>query len=220
MCKCKQCNVTLRDDTQICPLCRCVVEQDIPGENTYPDVRFTEKQLKKISNILFFALLLISVSLLTINYSVSHGSWWCIIPIAAMIYAYLILRITIVGESGYRAKIMTLALFTVLLVILIDVLTGFRRWSVNYVFPGGLLLVDATIVVLMVVNLRNWQSYIIFQLGMILLSFAPLLLWRWEIITNPLLSFIALGVSIFLFLGTLIIGDRRARIELRRRFHI
>ena len=41
-----------------------------------------------------------------------------------------------------------------------------------------------------------------------------------HIVTHPGLSELAFGISVFLFLGTLIIGDRRARLELKRRFHV
>lgn len=47
-----------------------------------------------------------------------------------------------------------------------------------------------------------------------------LILCQLEVITRPLISWIAFGVSAFLFLGSYIIGDRRAKIELKRRFHV
>ena len=40
------------------------------------------------------------------------------------------------------------------------------------------------------------------------------------IVTAPILAVLAFAFSAALFLGTLIIGDRRARTELRRRFHV
>jgi len=41
-----------------------------------------------------------------------------------------------------------------------------------------------------------------------------------HIVTRPLLSLIALVSSGVLFLGTVLLGDRRAKNELKRRFHI
>lgn len=220
MAKCKRCNVSIRDDTQVCPLCRCVVEQDGPGENTYPDVHITVRRLKRISNVCLFVLLMASASLLLVNYTWSPGWWWSLIPVAAMAYGYLLLRFAILSEHGYRTKLVVLVLLGVALVVLIDVLTGFHRWSVNCVLPSGLMLVDCIVVVMMLVNRRNWQSYLVLQIGMILLSLVPLLLWWLDVVTWPMLSVIGFGVALFLFLGSLIIGDQRARVELSRRFHI
>ena len=37
MSKCKNCNVEILDDSQICPLCHSVLEEGEEGHNTYPD---------------------------------------------------------------------------------------------------------------------------------------------------------------------------------------
>ena len=76
------------------------------------------------------------------------------------------------------------------------------------------------IVFLYVKKIVFWQSYIMWQIFMILCSFVPIILYLTGIIYVPYLALAALGTSVFLFLGTLIIGDRRARVELKRRFHI
>ena len=55
---------------------------------------------------------------------------------------------------------------------------------------------------------------------MILCSVVPLVLYAVGIVTAPILALLAFAFSTALFLGTLIIGDRRARTELRRRFHV
>ena len=53
-----------------------------------------------------------------------------------------------------------------------------------------------------------------------LCSFVPIILYLTGIIYVPYLALAALRNVCILFLGTLIIGDRRARVELKRRFHI
>lgn len=220
MSRCRQCKVEIKDETQVCPLCHCVLEQGGEPHDTYPDIRPMVKRLMLAGRIYLFVILVISAVLFAVNYETFHGTWWSGIVIASFAYLYLILRFAIIEDAGYRSKIAVLTLFGVVFVVLIDFLTGYEGWSVNYVIPGGILLVDVGIVILMLVNMRNWQSYLLFQIAMIICSLIPLLLWRFEIITRPLLSLIALGVSVFLFLGSYIIGDRRAKTELKRRFHV
>lgn len=55
---------------------------------------------------------------------------------------------------------------------------------------------------------------------MVLCSVVAIILSLVQIITDSMLSVVALNVSVILLLGTLIIGGRRARVELKRRFHI
>ena len=79
---------------------------------------------------------------------------------------------------------------------------------------------DIAILVVMIINFRNWQSYMMTQILMILLSIIPLVLLAVGVIDNKYMAIAAMAASLFLFLGTLIIGDKRARTELQRRFHI
>jgi FlaA1/EpsC-like NDP-sugar epimerase len=137
-----------------------------------------------------------------------------------MLYGYIVLRYAIIGTSGYRAKTLVLTILAVLMLITIDFLHGYNGWSVNYVFPAGIILVDVGILVVMAVNNKNWQSYMMQQIFMIICSAVALVLCKVGVITSPIVSIIAMNVSVIIFLGTLILGGRRARVELGRRFHI
>ena len=122
--------------------------------------------------------------------------------------------------DGYIAKTIVLTLIAILILIAIDFVNGYRGWSVRYVFTAAIILVDVGIIICMIVNRRNWQSYMMWQIFMILCSIVPVILIFTGIVTAQLFALIAFAFSLFLFLGTLIIGDRRARVELKRRFHV
>ena len=204
MSRCKQCNVEILDETERCPLCHSVLEKTVEVENMYPNVRTMTRRLALLSRIYLF----------------DSEMFWSAIPGLAMLYGYLVLRYAILGKSGYKGKIIVLTLIAILMVVAIDFVVGYRGWSVNYALPSAILLVDAGILILMCINRRNWQSYMMWQIFMILCSVVPLVLYAVGIVTAPLLALLAFAVSAALFLGTLIIGDRRARTELRRRFHV
>lgn len=220
MSRCRQCNIEILDETERCPLCNSVLEYTIEVENMYPDVRMMTRKLKIISRIYLFCAMLAEVIMLYVNWVTDSEIWWSAITGLSLFYVYLLLRYAILGKSGYKSKIIVLTLIGVLMVIAIDFVVGYRGWSVNYALPAGILLVNLGILVLIVVNRRNWQSYIMWQIFMILCSLIPLVLWLRGIITHPLVGWIAIADSVFQFLGMLIIGDRRARVELKRRFHI
>lgn len=217
--KCEKCNVIIRDDSNVCPLCRCVTSGE-GGENTYPDIRLTVRRLKKLSRIILFCILMVSAIVLSLNLKFYDGTLWSLIVIGAMAYGYHILRFVVISSYGYRSKVFSLVIYGVLLVVLIDWVTGFNKWSLDYVLPGGLMLVDGIILLMMLINIRSWQSYIPLQILTLVVSLSPFLLWALGLITHPLLSIIALAISFFFFIGTLMIGDRRAVVELKRRFHI
>ena len=220
MSRCKQCNVEILDETERCPLCHSVLEKTVEVENMYPNVRTMTRRLALLSRIYLFVAILVEALLIDLNVLSDSGLFWSAIPGLAMLYGYLVLRYAILGKSGYKGKIIVLTLIAILMVVAIDFVVGYRGWSVNYALPSAILLVDAGILILMCINRRNWQSYMMWQIFMILCSVVPLVLYAVGIVTAPLLAVLAFAFSAALFLGTLIIGDRRARTELRRRFHV
>ena len=220
MSRCKQCNVEILDETERCPLCHSVLEKTVEVENMYPNVRTMTRRLALLSRIYLFVAILVEALLIYLNVLSDSGMFWSAIPGLAMLYGYLVLRYAILGKSGYKGKIIVLTLIAILMVVAIDFVVGYRGWSLNYALPSAILLVDAGILILMCINRRNWQSYMMWQIFMILCSVVPLVLYAVGIVTAPLLALLAFAFSAALFLGTLIIGDRRARTELRRRFHV
>ena len=104
--------------------------------------------------------------------------------------------------------------------MLIDAVFGFERWSLNYAYPAMILGIDVTALILMIVNFRNWQSYMPWQIFMFVLAILGVILSRFHLITKPRMSWITLGLTGFFFVATIIIGGGRAHTELKRRFHL
>ena len=186
----------------------------------YPNVRTKTRKLMFASNIYLFCAILVEALLVYINVVSESHTWWSLITGFSFFYGYMLIRYAILGKSGYQSKVVVLTIIAVLLAVAADFVAGYRGWSVNYALPAAILFVDVGIIVLMIANRRNWQSYMMWQIFMILCSVTPLVFSLVGIATSPHLGLIAFAVSLFLFLGTLIIGDRKARTELKRRFHV
>lgn len=220
--ECKKCRVEILDDTTVCPLCSSVLE--ISGEERestgYPDVKAVSRKLNFIVRLYSFLAIVTEAGLIIVNYLFFHGIWWSAITGISILYFYITLKYSLQKNKGYQTVILVQVIGAVLLVIAADNIAGYRGWSVNYVLPGAVLLLNVTIITLMIVNASNWQSYILMQLLTVVVSLGCVVLWRFGIITRPILSFTALGVSLCMLLGTLIFGDRRAKAELQRRFHV
>jgi hypothetical protein len=213
--------VIIRDDTDRCPLCQHVLETDGEQmENRYPDAVAVTRRFRFGENLfLFLSILLEGLSLL-LNYRLDPSIPWSLVVGLVFVYANVVLRFAIVGRSGYMFKTLSLVILAVATLFGIDFLTGYKGWSLCYVMPIAILALDLTLVVLMLVNRRNWQSYMMPQILTILLSLIPVILRKVGPIRSRYLVWIAFFASVVLFVGTLILGDQRARTELKRRFHI
>lgn len=220
MSRCRNCNVEILDETEFCPLCHSVLEQTEEVENMYPDARLKTQKLKFAIRLYLFCAIVVEFVLIMIDFNSETQVHWSILAGLGLLYVYTVLRYAVLGKSGYRAKTIVLVLLAVLVTVVVDFVTGYRGWSVDYVASGGILLMDAAIMVLMILNRRNWQSYMMWQLSTIFLSLIPPALYWAGMENNVYMAFLPVVVSVFLFLGTLMIGGRRASQELYRRFHI
>jgi hypothetical protein len=220
MSKCRQCNIEILDETERCPLCNTVLEPTVEVENMYPDIKIRTKHFVMFSRIYLFLAIVVEIILINVCILSEVQSIVYIITGLILLFGYIVIKYAILGTSGYRAKTIVLTILAVLMLVGIDFAVGYNGWSVNYVFPSGIILVDVGILVVMAVNKNNWQSYMMQQIFTILCSAVALILCRIGIITNPIASIVAMNLSLIIFLGTFIIGGRRARVELKRRFHI
>lgn len=221
MSRCKQCGVIVRDDTDVCPLCNCVLEIDGETENKYPDIWAKNHLLKLLIRICLFVMLVAESILIFLNYIYFDGLYWSVIAGVVFAYIYLTLAYTVsYSRAGYRMKIIVGVAGAILLLFVIDHVLGNNGWSINYVFPAALLATDAAVLLLIFFNRKNWQSYLSFQIAMIIFSLIPVILSELGYMTFSSFAYIALAAAVFLFLGTVIIGGKRATTELKRRFHI
>ena len=205
MSRCQKCNVIILDHTDRCPLCKHVLEENgTTTEDMYPNAIAVTKRFRFLENLFLFLSILIE----------------CLVVGLVFIYANIVLRLAIVGKSGYMFKTISLIILAVAMMLGIDYVTGYRGWSLDFVVPSAILVVDLVIFLLILINRRNWQSYMMTEILTILLSLIPVILRLMGMIHFKYLVWIAFGTSLFLFLGTLILGDQRARTELKRRFHV
>ena len=186
----------------------------------YPDALVSMRKYDLFSRVYLFVCFVAALLLACINAAQQSEIWWSIIAGLGLLYSYLVLRYAVIGKSGYRSKVIVLALLGVLALIAVDFVAGYRGWSVDYVLPAGMLAMDAVIVLCMFFNRRCWQSYIMWILGMLLLSLLPVALNMAELESNRYMACLPLAATLLLLLGTMIIGGRRAAEEIRRRFHI
>lgn len=220
--ECRKCHVQVLDGTSICPLCSSVLE--VAGEeewhNGYPNVKAVSQKLAFVVRLYSFLAIIIESALIVINYLTFRGIWWSAISGISILYFFITLKYSLQKNNGYKTVILIQLVGAVLLVIAADNIVGYQGWSVNYVLPSAILLLNATIGILMVVNLANWQSYLLLQILTVLLSCGCVILWKVKVIQSPILTLVALAVSLCMLLGTLIFGERRAKTELKRRFHV
>lgn len=220
---CKQCHIKIQDAANRCPLCETVLEAQDSTEQMeyrYPDVELNKTRFDIIKRIyLFLSIIIVSTS---IGFDLwrENGITWSILSTGAVLYAWTVIYHAIRNNVHVAAKIFVQALSGSIFIFLIDKMTGFDGWSVNYVIPQIYTLANVAIFVLMMINRMVWREFVFYELSMTLIGLIPIVLIMNDIVTRPLLSYICIVISAVILVGTMIFGDKTVKSELIRRFHV
>lgn len=221
MAYCKHCELEISDQTKVCPFCQNVLKkQEQLGEERYPDIRIQKRAYRFILQVFFLLSVVVCAIMIALNLFYYDRVLWSILPTGLTCFTWFTLRYCIFNNVNLGAKVIITALLLQVMLLFVDWRIGYRGWSLNYALPAIILVADSAIVILMVVNFMNWQSYLLYQIQLLILSLLPGILYLERWITKPIPTFIAMGVSLISLLGTMIFGNTEAKDELLRRFHI
>lgn len=220
--RCNQCKVMIADNETVCPLCQTVLEiMDETGrEQMYPVIEFNAHKYSLLTRLILFMSVVLGMILIGINVLTYDGIWWSFISTGVMAYLWITILFSVARQNNPASKILVQTLAAMVLCLLADFVLGYRGWSVNYALPAIVLVANGATLLLQLVNFMNWQSYLLFQMEYVVFSMALGILYGVGVITRPLLAFTAIFMSILIFAGTMIFGDRKAKSEIKRRFHI
>ncbi|MFA9377632.1 MAG: DUF6320 domain-containing protein [Lachnotalea sp.] len=220
--RCNNCNVEIIEEISVCPLCQHGLETISQEKKRamYPNIEFDNHKFILIIRLFIFISIILSFGLVTINIATYSGVWWSLIAIGAIVYFWITVRYSIQNNTNYAAKILVQTIAGMGFSLLIDIVIGYQGWSINYVIPAIILIAYVAVVILMIVNFMNWQSYILFQITLVTFSIILMGLYLLHIITEPILSFVTVGITLVILVGTIVFGDKKAKTELIRRFHI
>ncbi|MGN0169270.1 MAG: DUF6320 domain-containing protein [Lachnospiraceae bacterium] len=220
--RCKNCNLEVRDDTLVCPLCKSILAKEGKEvENKYPDVVEKLRMLQLASRIYLFFAILLEALLIYLNLRYLPGFFWSVIPGYLLLCGYLTFVYLLSGNrTSYSMDIIFAAAALIGLLDMADRILGNRGWAMNYVQPSILIFFDLVILAFVLGSPRTWQSYLVTQLVVFLMSLGAIPLFLMGLVDHPLLSVIAMLITAGSFFGTFLIGGGRAREELKRRFHL
>ena len=212
---CDACQIDISTPAQICPLCGApLMGQN--GKRVYPVLGFGRKYhlVKRI--LLFWSIVTIAVCALINLATMPHFWWWLVV---ATYFGYAWISVPHVLRTGGNAggKILMQVVCAGALVILLDVETGWRGWSVDFVLPAVFCIGIAAVMIVILCNLINWAGYVLYQVVLAVFGFVPLIFY-WTGLSHvfwaaaiPAVMAIASITALALF------GDKSIKNEFARR---
>ena len=185
--ECINCHVRLRDFQKECPFCH--EKFGSKGEApVYPVYDYKKLSVRQRIFPRIVALLAIFISAVSVFINVltwkGYPHLWSIFVVGGAMYLWLTIGNTILSKMHGGGKIILQTISLSALAVLIDVFSGFHRWSVNIVVPFIVIAHTLLITIIVFAKKMLWNAYIGYTITMLFLCFLPILLFVCRIATS------------------------------------
>ena len=214
---CKKCNLKIKTDSDICPLCqnKLIGKKE---ENVFPLIPNIYKKYFTFFKILLFISFIISLLCITVDLTINkyHFSLFVIL---GFICLFIILKTAFNNKESIFKSILSQLIILSCLSILWDYFTGFHRWSITYVIPILCIICSINLAILSIVLKDYLEQEIFYFICTILIGIIPLLFIVIDI-PNKIPSVISVLFNLICFITLLIFKFKDVKEELKRRMHI
>ena len=216
---CSKCQMKVQNQLNNCPLCGQSLESvEFEIERDYPEQFAKKRRFSIRKSIIFLAMVIISFSFISGIFQDFQWNWVFIIT-AATLY------LTISAILGSRVKrnigpnILTQVIGISALSIIIDYFLGYSGWSLDIIFPLGLMAGTTIITVMILLNSKRFTDLVIYQLMFGLMGIVILAMIYFQVILFRHIAIIGSYYTIITCVGLLVFADRQMIHELKKKFH-
>ena len=217
---CSKCQMKVQNQLNNCPLCGQSLESvEFEIERDYPEQFAKKRRFSIRKSIIFLAMMIISFSFISGIFQDFQWNWVFIIT-AATLY------LTISAILGSRVKrnigpnILTQVIGISALSIIIDYFLGYSGWSLEIIFPLGLMAGTTIITVMILLNSKRFTDLVIYQLMFGLMGIVILAMIYFQVILFRQIAIIGSYYTIITCVGLFFFADRQMIHELKKNFII
>lgn len=218
---CNHCKIYIREDRYKCTLCENILPEESQGkgEEVFPDIPPYYESRLAFKIMIFISIVAIVVSF-GINMIFPSNINWPILFMFAVISIWLGLINIVQKRYHIPKKIIWQVVIISILAIFWDYETGWRGWSLDYVFP--IACVSAMIIMYVTAKIMNLSTrdYITYALLDGIFGIIPILFIIFDLVNVVYPSIISIGFSIISLSAIFIFQGKEIKIEIDKRMHI
>ena len=220
---CEKCGVIVPSSRERCPLCqRVLVESDATGYDAeiFPYIPTMYRKHSLLIRVAIFLSVAVCVLCVAVNFLFWNDNWWSLFVLAGVGAAWAAAAQAIRRRSSFCKHILYQVVTVGLVVVLFDLMTGFHRWSFNYVILLMCTLTMLVIAAIAVTGHRMVSNYIIYMVLSAMFGIVPILfvLLHWTDVLWP--TVFTAAASIIYLAGLLLFIGRDTVSELKKRLHL
>ena len=182
--------------------------------------RLEKKENQKVIQTFSFLCLAIAVICGMINFMMAGVLNWFWFAAAGCVCAWLIVYVAYMKRRSILKNEMWQLLIITFLCVLWDHFTGWRGWSIDFVFPFGALAVLTSIPVIAKINHLEREEYLYYLIQAAIIGCVPAILTAAGMITYTWPSVLSTGISFLTLAGLFIFRTKDILREIRKKLRV
>ena len=185
----------------------------------YPQ-KINSKKGNKIVYSLIIASIAIAVILFIINKLTTPQIHWAALANCGILYIWLTVMYSIKKGTNIAGHVLVQTILVSIVLLYIDKTIGYHGWSVYIGIPITLIVANVSMVILTIISCEKYIKYAIYQLMIVIISLMPIILALKNIIEMKLLMRIAVDISVFSFVTSLVLCYKDIKEAVIRKLHM
>lgn len=209
---CNNCKLEIKTNKNICPLCLKELNNNDNNELIYEEYplykNFYKEQNKvNVRKIVLLSALIAIITLIIVNISVSSKYDWAVISVISIAAAYFT-YICFIAKSLYLRQKLLIEFFILLpLIIIIDIFSGFHKWSLNYAVPFLSMGLNTAMLIISLIDNKYFNEYVSYIISSSFISILMIIIPLFNFVFWSSLSASASGIVIILIMLILFKND-------------
>ncbi|MEG2457309.1 MAG: DUF6320 domain-containing protein [Bacilli bacterium] len=218
---CEKCKLKIMQDIKYCPLCKSIlIEKEKSDYDTIFPIRKKQSTGYLAYKIMFFVSLLICFVTFFINIFFPGYGWWSLFVIAAIACAWVSLIYVVKNRRNVIKTIFYQVLIFYLVVLLWDLITGWKGWSLTYAVPSFITGTLITIFVLLLCIKEDKNQNLFYYCLESIFGLSFILFIIFKVVSNIIPSFICVLVSITSILVSIVFYRKTVIREIQKKTHL
>jgi hypothetical protein len=217
---CNNCNVNVTGKRKICPLCQGHLTGDKYQDEIFPRIPFAYIEHSRFFKMMLLISIIAAAVTVAVNILLPQRGAWSLFVLGGLGSVWVSI-ITAINKLKNIPKNIVYQVMTISVIVLIwDVLMGWRGWSINYVIPFVCVFAMISMATISKVRKLHIEDYILYIIIDGLFGIIPVIFIIFGFLDVLYPSLICIVTSVIFLSAIIIFEDKRLIAEIRRRMHV
>ncbi len=187
--------------------------------NQFPETEGKVKEEAKFFQWVSFIAVVLGVLAVTLNILILPTRLWSLFALGGIFSMWLAVTMGYQKRRNLLKNSMWQLLIISIVSIIWDLITGWRGWSLDYVFPGLTLLIMIFMLTMTKIQQLKTHEYMTYYFMAGCSGLLPIVPMIFGLLNHQLLSVLCMGISVIFLMALLIFRKKDLLTELQKKFH-